>query len=142
MVYGSSEMEAVSFGDGTTTSNDTQNTVRLDGTFPSWAGRSWGNGAVISAPQSSNFIWDDNWHEFEILCKFNSGTTSENEVNDGEYLVRIDGDTYMHATGLFNRHYSNKPLSTLHFGDWSQGATNPFTLDITDIKVASGGLPS
>lgn len=98
----------VGFGDGSTQSNDTQQLLYLNGSSPTFVGRSHGNGAVIvsNGQMFDSIDWGTDWHTFRLKIKFNSGTTAENEINDGEILVNIDGVDYVHATGLFNRHYT------------------------------------
>ena len=138
LAWQTNEIQGVFFGDGTTESNDAQNVIKLDGTNPEYIGRSYNNGAVVSTPQSSAFSFvDEDWHDFRIKVKFNSGTTAENEVNDGEYYLEIDGDVYVHATGLFNRHYNNQPLVGANFGDWSQLSDQPFDVEFDDIVLAT-----
>jgi hypothetical protein len=72
--------------------------------------------------------------------KYNSGTTAENEVADGEYYVEIDGKVYVNATGLFNRHYSNLPIDRVEFFNWAQNGTQPFEIWLDDIRVTTGGF--
>jgi hypothetical protein len=36
--------------------------------------------------------------------------SAADEVADGAYYVEIDGQVYVDATGLFNRHWSNGPM--------------------------------
>lgn len=115
-------MQSVIFGDGTTDVNDAQQSLQLNGSNPSWIGRSWGNGAAITSAGQffDSADWGTGWHTFRFKIKFNTGTSAGNEVNDGEILVSIDGVDYVHATGLFNRHYTNGDINYLSFGNWTQ----------------------
>jgi hypothetical protein len=136
----------VSFGDGTTTTNDTQNVINLDGTNKSWAGRS-STTATILTPQNANWggaQWGDDWHLFEIYVKFNSGDSALNEVADGAYTLKIDGTTYVNASGLFNRHYSNPRIDRIEFFGWTQGASpaTPFSLWLDNVEITQDGWGS
>jgi hypothetical protein len=138
-------MLMVGFGDGSTQSNDTQNVMKLNGADPNQLGRAFGVGAnVVSA---GNFFlsseWGTEWHTFRFKIKFNDGTTEENEINNGEILVNIDGVDYAHATGLFNRHYTNGDIHYLSFGDWSQGSVGgspAFEIYYDDIFISRNGF--
>jgi len=138
-------MHYVGFGDGSGINNDTAQLLYLNGSNPTYIGRSYGNGAVVTSggagfPSSS---WGTGWHTFRLKIKFNSGTTAENEINDGEILVNIDGVDYVHATGLFNRHYSNGDIAYISFGDWTQApfAGSPaFDIHYDDIFISRHGF--
>ncbi|TDQ25763.1 hypothetical protein [Tenacibaculum caenipelagi] len=133
---------SVSFGDGTEKQNDTQNIIRLDGKEPNLIGRSF-NTALVETPQNEYWAsdyWGTDWHHFKFRLKFNSGTTKENEVADGEYYIEIDGKVYVNAKGVFNRHYSNLPIKEISFGGWSQKGTNPFEIWLDNIKISTGGF--
>jgi len=133
----------VGFGDGSTQSNDTQNLIYLNG------GGNIGRGLAVGATVTSagqvfdSADWGTDWHTFRFKIKFNSGTTSQNEINDGEILVNIDGVDYVHATGLFNRHYSNGDIAYISFGDWTQApfAGSPaFDIHYDDIFISRHGF--
>lgn len=138
----SGTMSQVSFGDGSAEANDTANVINLSGSDPSWVGRSYPDTAVILTPQMSSFTGfsDGDWHDIKIHHKFNSGTTAEDEVADGEYYVEIDGDVYVDATGLFNRHPASAAVEYIAFGDWAQGNDYAFTVFFDDIKISLGGF--
>jgi hypothetical protein len=143
---GIGSMYQVSFGDGSDLINDSQNVISLDGSYPAWAGRSYGKTAVIKTPMKKNFAsknWGTDWHQFKLMVKFNDGTSKENEVPNGAYYVEIDGSVYVDATGLFNRHYSSGDISHVEFGGWAQGSRdtyNPaFDIYYDDIVISSGG---
>lgn len=142
--YSSGSMTQVSFGDGSTPGNDTQNVINLDGTYPEWIGRSYGIAKVLT-PKNSIWAaskWGDGWHHFKIHVKFNSGTTAENEKPDGAYFVSINGETYVDAKGLYNRHYSNAPIEKISFFDWSQSGSSAFEIWYDDIRITTGGFYS
>lgn len=134
----------IGFGDGTHLINDSQNVVMINGTNPTWIGRSFGN-AVVQTPQMSNFAssdWGTGWHHFRIHVKFNTGTTAQNEVPDGEFYIEIDGKVYVNATGLFNRNPSNGPIDHIEFFGWAQTESQPFQVWYDDIRISTGGFTS
>ncbi len=100
------------YGDGTTVQNSGQQTIFLNGANPTWIGRSYGVADVLTPDvngwPASN--WGTSWHHFRVHVKFNSGTTTSNQVADGEYYVEIDGKAYVDATGLYDRNPANGPL--------------------------------
>jgi hypothetical protein len=132
----------VSFGDGTNLQNDTQNVINLDGQYFQSIGRSYGT-AVVQTPQMSDFPaadWGTGWHHFLIHVKFNSGTTSQNEVPNGEYYLQIDGKVYVDATGLYNRNPANRPIEQIGFFGWAQEDPEPFQVWYYDIRISTGGF--
>lgn len=134
----------ISFGDGTGLRNDSQNVINLDGTNPTMIGRSYGT-AVVKTPQMSDFpssAWGTSWHHFRIHVKFNSGSTSQNEVPDGEFYLEIDGKVYVDATGLFNRNPANGPIDYIEFFGWAQKDPRPFQLWYDNIRISTGGFAS
>lgn len=134
----------IGFGDGTTIRNDTENAINLNGTNPTMIGRSYGK-AVVKTPQMSNFpssAWGTGWHHFRVHIKFNSGTTAQDEIPDGEYYLEIDGNVYVDATGLFNRNPVNGPIDYVEFFGWAQKDPNPFQLWYDDIRISTGGFMS
>jgi hypothetical protein len=132
----------VAFGDGTGTANDVDNVINLDGTYPNWIGRSYGK-ASVQTPQKTRFAssqWGTSWHHFRIHVKFNSGTTSANEVNDGAYYLEIDGKVYVNATGLFNRNPADGPIDRVEIFGWSQNASSAFQIWYSDVRITTGGF--
>jgi hypothetical protein len=118
--YGS--IYQVIFGDGSILPNDGQHGINLDGSKPQGIGRSYGTANVLT-PQMSAFTsgdWGTDWHHFRVHVKFNSGTTSQNEVADGEIYLEIDGKVYVDATGLYNRNPANGPIHTVELFGWAQ----------------------
>jgi hypothetical protein len=131
--YDFGAMYQVSFGDGTGLQNDTANVINFDGSSPSLIGRSYGL-AAVSTPQMTRFAssqWGTSWHHFQMHVKFNSGTSSANEVNDGAYYVAIDDKVYVNATGLFNRNPSNGPIDYIELLGWSQNGSTPLRSGMT-----------
>lgn len=131
---------AIHYGDGAgTRGNDAGNYIAFDAAEAKYVGRSFGlPGNIVDTPQYK--IWDSknwgtDWHHFSVHIKYNSGTSVASEKNDGEYRVAIDGVTYVDATGLFNRHWANKPIERIVFFDWAQGGNQPFTVAIDDVKI-------
>ena len=137
-------MRCASFGDGTDSENDTQNILLFDGTNPSIAGRAFGKpGYSALTPEQSVWHageWGTSWHLFELHVKFNSGTSDQDEVNDGELFVRIDGKVYLDAKGLYNRHPSNPPIERVELFGWAQGGSAPFELWYDNVEIAIGGF--
>lgn len=132
----------IGFGDGSQLENDFGNVIFLNGGDPSWIGRSYGV-AAVKTPQKASWPstnWGTTWHHFRVKVKFNSGTNEQNERNDGEFYLEIDGQVYVDAKGLFNRHYSNPPIDRVTFMDWSQSGTQPFEVWYDDIVVSTGGF--
>ena len=140
--YGS--IYEVGFGDGTTIRNDSQHSIWLDGQNPQSIGRSYGIATVLT-PQMSPFSsadWGTTWHHFRVHVRFNSGTTAENEVANGELYLEIDGKVYVDATGLYNRNPVNGPIQTVEFFGWAQKDPQPFQLWYDDIRISTGGFLS
>jgi hypothetical protein len=137
-------MYCASFGDGTETQNDTANIILFDGSNPKAVGRAFGkSGYSALTPQKSFWHaieWGKTWHLFELHVKFNSGTTAQTEVNDGEIFVRIDGKVYLDAKGVYNRHPSNPPIERVEILGWAQSGTTPFELWYDNIEIAVGGF--
>ncbi len=135
-------MYCVSFGDGTGSENDTANIILFDGTSRNLVGRSFGT-ASIQTPQNTLWAssnWGDTWHHFRIHVKFNSGTSAANEIADGAYYVEIDGDVYVDASNLLNRHYSNGPIESIALFGWTQTNTAPFEIWYDDVRISTGGF--
>lgn len=129
----------ISFGDGTSPSNDAQQYIGLNGANPEDIGVSFGT-AVVLTPQSAPFdgFDDEDWHNIKIHHKFNSVVDGV-AINDGEYYLEIDGDVYVNATGLINRHVDSEPIEYIAFGDYAQDNDYSFTLDFDSIRFGVGG---
>lgn len=130
------------FGDGTSITNDSQNVLYFDGSELQWIGQSYGL-AVLQTPQMAHFTsgsWGASWHHFRIHVKFNSGTTAQNQTNDGEIYVEIDGKVYVNATGLYNRNPANAPIDYIQFFGWAQNDGSAFSVYYDDIRVTTGGF--
>jgi len=140
--YGS--IYQVGFGDGSGLLNNLQNAINLDGSDPQLIGRSYGTATVLT-PQMGAFTsadWGTAWHHFRIHIKFNSGTTGQNEVPNGEFYLEIDGKVYVDATGLYNRNPVNGPISFIEFFGWAQKDPQAFELLYDDIRISTGGFLS
>lgn len=141
--YSSAEINAFSYGDGTTLSNDTQCTASLVSPQTSLGPRN--GSAVVSTPENSTFDvddWGSTWHHFRIKIKFNSGTSAETEVPDGEYILEIDDKVYVHATGLYNRSWQSETIDRFELGGWTQGENPAFDVLYDNIVVSEGGFTS
>lgn len=138
--YGSIYM--IAFGDGTVLSNDSQHAIFLNGQRPQSIGRSYGT-ATVATPQESAFSsadWGTAWHHFRVHVRFNSGTTQQNQVPDGEVYLEIDGKVYADATGLYNRNPANGPIQFVGFFGWAQKDPLPFQIWYDDIRISTGGF--
>lgn len=137
-------MVGVLFGDGTLTTNDAQNT--LDFTGDPW--QSCGRGIAAGGSQTvkgTNWNptdWGTGWHKFQLRFTHNTGTTSGNEVNDGQIEVRIDDVLYGKATNIFTRNPINGFFEQVGLFNWSQNrpSGNSFEIHIRDgMTVSTGG---
>lgn len=136
-------LREIGFGDGSTNVNDSQKVINLRGSGTN-IGRSAAT-AVIQTPQESSFSaadWGNGWHHFRVHVKFNSGTTSQNEVPNGEYYLEIDGKVYVDATGVYNRNPVNGPINKIEFFGWAQTESHPFQVWYDDIRISTGGFMS
>ncbi len=132
------------FGDGSVLPNDGQHGIKLNGSNPQGIGRSYGTAKVLT-PQMGPFSsadWGTQWHHFRIHVKFNSGTTSQNEVPDGEIYLEIDGKVYVDATGLYNRNPANGPIHNVELFGWAQHDPQAFQLWYDDVRISTGGFLS
>lgn len=130
------------FGDGTNLENDGQNAIKLTGSYLNMMGRSYGT-AVVQTPQNNGFSstdWGTGWHHFLIHAKFNSGTTAQNQVPNGEYFLEIDGKTYLDAVGLYNRNPANGPINRIELFGWAQNDPTPFQVWYYDVRISTGGF--
>lgn len=133
----------IGFGDGGGLVNDSGQIIDLTG-LHSNIGRSAGT-AVVKTPQGSVFTaadWGTSWHHFRVHVKFNSGTTLQNEVPDGEYYLQVDGKVFVDATGLYNRNPANLPIQKIAFFGWAQAEPQPFQVWYYDIRISTGGFMS
>jgi hypothetical protein len=140
--YGS--IYQIIFGDGSGLPNDGQHGIYLNGSNPQSIGRSYGKATVLT-PQMSAFTsadWGTQWHHFRVHVKFNSGTTSQNEVPDGEIYLEIDGKIYVDATDLFNRNPANGPIHNVELFGWAQQDPQPFQVWYDDVRISTGGFLS
>ena len=137
-------LSQISFGDGTTLANDSQQVIDFNGQGLKYMGRSYGI-ASVQTPQMRAFSstdWGNGWHHFRIHVKFNSGSTAQSEVPDGEYYLEIDGKVYVNATGVYNRNPANGPIDRVEFFGWAQSESQPFQLWYDDIRISTGGFAS
>lgn len=141
--YVNGTIDAIGYGDGTGTTNDSQmgvyyDTGRNTDFYTGRAGaltRSFVNGGKFDVGE-----WGDgsSWQKFQLRVKFNSGTTALNEVNDGIVESRINNVVRCRGENIFNRHYSNPPLDKVEFLSYVQGAP-AFTMDVRSITISRNG---
>lgn len=130
----------ISFGDGTTVGNDVAQVINYDGAHPEYAGRNDGLADIYVA--GSSFTFDTSMHRVRIKHRYNSGTTLETETNDGEYYVEVDGVVYLHATGIYNRHYTNSLyIEQIMFGGVVQNDP-PLRILWDSVKISTDGFIS
>lgn len=136
------EFAGILFGDGTTDGNDNAQVLYYNGSNPTFIGRNFGV-ATVSLPAAASFVFPENdnqLHRFRIKHRFNSGTTAETEINDGEYYVEVDGVVYCHATGIFNRHYTNAlHMEQIGFMGVTQD-DDPLKVVWDTIQISTGGF--
>ena len=128
------------YGDGTTQSNDSQNAIFFNGLAV--VGRAKGIATVLTPQMHSFSNWGIGWHHFRIHIKFNSGTTSANQVPNGEIYVEIDGQVYVDTTGLYNRNYLDLPINYIGFFGWAQTDPQAFDVWYDNIVISTGGFVS
>ena len=134
----------VGFGDGTNTINDGENIISLDDGPNMNIGRATGTATVLT-PQMSYFMpsdWGTSWHHFRIHVRFNSGTSSANEISNGEIYFEIDGKVYVKATGLYNRNPQNGPIDYIGLFGWAQNDPQPFDIWYDNVVISTGGFAS
>lgn len=130
----------IAWGDGTFDQNDDGNGVGLDEAYPINTGR---NGSLTKIIEHGGAFdsteWGSGWHKWQIRARFNSGTTSGNEINDGAYEEHIDGVLRAKAINVFSRNPINHFYDSVQFFGYARGATSPWELHIRDITVSLNG---
>lgn len=144
LLWGTGDFANILFSDGSDVAGDASHVIPFDSQpSPQNIGRGFGT-AVVQVPQGKIFSatdWGNEWHHFKFRYKQNDGTTSGNEVPNGAFYVEIDGDVYLDAQNLFNRHHTNEPgLSKIEFGGWAQGGGGAFEMQIDNVRVSAGGF--
>ena len=140
----------VSFGDGTSLENDTQNVIRLNGQQGAIGVSAQQSNpiddAIVLTPQMGYFTgadWGTGWHHFRMHVAFN--TSTQGQAN-GEVYLEIDNKVYVDATHLANRNPANGPISYIGFFGWAQTDPQPFDVWYDNIVISTGGwatgLPS
>jgi hypothetical protein len=136
-------MIEVSYGDGSSTSGDTAQTLSYDeANKPSSLGRN--TGTIVKSAPNGYFpaaAWNGEWHELRIYVRNSSGTTAETEQPDGAVYVEIDGVLILDVGGIFTRHWSNSlDLRGLNFFGVMQ-SNNPATeFHYDGIQETSGAF--
>ena len=133
----------VSYGDGTSLDNDTQDVIRLGGQDQhigvSAQQSNPINDAIVLTPQMSYFTgadWGTGWHHFRIHVAFNTNT--QGEPNGAVYL-QIDNKVYVNVSHLANRNPANGPISYIGFFGWAQTDPQPFNIWYDNIVISTGG---
>lgn len=133
----------VSFGDGTSLENDTQNIVRLTGQSQAIGISAEQSNplddAVVLTPQMQYFTgpdWGTGWHHFRIHVKFNTNTQGE---PNGAIYLQIDNKVYVNVTHLANRNPANGPINFIGFFGWAQTDPQPFDIWYDNIVISTGG---
>jgi hypothetical protein len=135
LIYETGNMDNIIFGDGSGVANDAAAVISFLGDG-SANGRNSGI-AIVNCPKG-RWVWPDTeYHTFKMHVKFNSGTTAESEIPNGEFHVYIDDVLYCSATNLYNRHYSNLPINYLEVMGYAQ-SNAAFDMSVNLIEVSSG----
>jgi hypothetical protein len=135
-------MYCVSYGDGAALQNDTASILGFaDLGYPGRAGKLPGFSAL--RPHGKRFAsadWGTTWHLFELYAKFNTGSSAEDEKNDGAFFVKIDDEVYLDAKGVFNRNPKNGNIDRVEILGWSQTAKDhvspSFEIWYDDIEIS------
>lgn len=133
----------IGYGDGVALGQDVNQAINLGSAITSGnLGRNNGIAEVVVQPLSAFTAaqWGNSWHNFKVHAKFNTGTSAQDEVPDGEFYLEIDGTVYCHVRHIFNRHYLNPPLAEINLGGWTANGSQAFELDFKDIKISTGGF--
>lgn len=133
----------VSYGDGVSLDNDTQNIIRLTGQasnigISAQQSNPLDDGIVLT-PQMSYFTgvdWGTGWHHFRMHVKFNTNTQG---VPNGAIYLQIDNKVYVDATHLANRNPANGPINYIAFFGWAQTDPQPFDIWYDNIVISTGG---
>lgn len=129
--YTDNRMDAVSFGDGIATDNDTNTNVGYDGSH-------WDPLVVVNNFSSSFNPFDGQWHHYDYFVKHNT-----NGNRDGEFDVWIDGVLRLKATNIKNRN----DLNSLYWDYIQLGAYTPapqmkgYAIDYDDVVISSDLYP-
>jgi hypothetical protein len=130
--YNTGRLKEISFGNGRSKENDTQQTIRYSGEVRG------GNGPVVVQATNERDIPRDSWNTFEAHMRYNS-----NGQADGVYQVWINGESVLHVTNIKNRHDEN-PLhfNWLYLGNYSHGNwKTPWELYYDNLTISTERLP-
>jgi hypothetical protein len=138
--YNTGRLKEISFGDGSSMLNDTQRTIRYNGTLSS----STTEPINIVHATDEVTIPLNQWHTFEAHMRYNS-----NGKRDGVYRVWYNGKLIVHATNVKNRH-DNNPLhfNWLYLGNYSHSTWSaPWELHYDNVvistqRMTSDGVPA
>lgn len=130
----------IGYGDGVELGQDVNQSIDLNGTLNMGRNASIADFLVspIGRYAASNFSGNV-WRKVRVHAKFNTGTTSENEIPDGVFYLEIGGVVYCHVEGIFNRHYLNPPVAEINIGGWTAGGS-AFTYHVRNVKISTGGF--
>lgn len=135
------DLTYIGYGDGTQLGQDVNQTIYLDG--GKYMGRNASIADWVVQPQGTymhqNFN-DHAWHKFRVHAKFNTGTSAQDEVPDGEFFLEVDDVVQCHVRNIYNRHYLNPPIAEVNIGGWTAGGAQPFELDVRNVKISTGGF--
>jgi hypothetical protein len=96
--YWNSTLFEISYGNGSSITNDTQAVIRYAGDKIS------DNKVKVLVAKGPYDPRDGKWHCFEVYMRYN-----DNSQRNGEYKVWIDGVLWVHATHVKNRNDLNSP---------------------------------
>jgi hypothetical protein len=123
IAHGLGELKIL-LGDGSTESNDAQNTINLSG--------STYDNQISFVAYTTDFIPNNTWTCYEFYMKYNTDGS-----RDGEYKVWIDGILRVHAISVKNRNDVNvRGISQIQLGGYTHGSINPWHIWYDNIVVS------
>jgi hypothetical protein len=130
--YDTGRFKEISFGNGSSKVNDTQQTIRYNGDVRG------GNGPVVNHATDERDIPRDTWHTFEAHMRYNT-----NGQANGEYQVWINGESVLHVTNIKNRHNDNpQHFNWLYLGNYSHNNwKSPWELYYDNLTISTERLP-
>jgi hypothetical protein len=127
ITYDSGKLDTVSYGNGSTTQNDTGTGVWL-------SGGGWDAGVQTPTALGAINFNDKQWHCYEMYMKYSTGTNM-----DGVYKIWKDGTLWVEAKNLRNKHTSNiGKFASIQLGGYSSAPQwiSPFTLYFDEVVIS------
>jgi len=131
MTYSNGKHKEISFGDGSATVNDTQATIRFNGSL---GGQAFGSGISVDASTGDWFADDGNWHIFELHMKYN-----DDGLANGLYEVWLDDELKLAASNVINRNDANTPYpAQIGIGGYLGETGAPWSLHFDEVIFSTG----